>query len=115
MRAVLAVLMLVLSLASPARSDFSLIPIPEVITDPNEGLTLGLLPVILLRDANDRLEHMIASDLRYNRTTGWFPGFRLFGYPRSDTSYYFVLRKSQKIDEEYEGFFERDGIADGRF
>jgi surface antigen Omp85-like protein len=86
-----------------------------VVTDPNEGLTLGFLPVVLLRDRQGRLEHMIADDLRYNRTTGWFPGFRLLGYPTSHSDYYLVLRKSQKIDEEYEGFYENEGIAGGPF
>ena len=115
MRAVVGALVVAVCLPSLVRADFSLVPIPEIITDPNEGVTVGLMPVMLLRDPQDRLEHMIASDLRYNKTTGWFPGFRLFGYPDSQTAYYVVARKSEKIDEEYEGFFERSGIADGRF
>ena len=57
------------------------LPIPELILDPNEGVTYGLLPVLMLTDRDGRLEHMIADDVRYNRTTGVFPGFRLFGYP----------------------------------
>jgi len=102
-------------LASNAQAGFSLVPIPELILDPNEGVTYGLLPVMMLTDRDGRLEHMIADDVRYNRTTGVFPGFRLFGYPTTESSYYLVLRQSQKVDREYEAFYQNDGIADGRF
>jgi len=90
------------------------IPIPEIVTDPNEGVTYGLLPVVLLTGPDGRLEHLIADDIRYNRTTGLFPAFRLFGYPSDTATYYLVLRQSQRIDREYEGFYQNDGLADGR-
>jgi Omp85 superfamily domain len=115
-RAALGALVVALSLVgSRVEADFSLVPIPELITDPNEGVTYGLLPVMMLTDRNGRLEHMIADDVRYNRTTGLFPGFRLFGYPDSETTYYVVLRQSAKRDREYEGFYENTGLYDGRF
>ena len=101
-------------LGSTAEAGYSLIPIPELIADPNEGLTYGLLPVLMLTDRDGRLEHMIADDLRYNRTTGWFPGFRLFGYPTTERTYYLVARQSVKIDQEYEAFYQDDGVADGQ-
>jgi Omp85 superfamily domain len=98
---------------SSAHAGYTLIPIPELIVDPNEGVTYGLLPVLMLTDRNGRLEHMIADDLRYNRTTGWFPGFRLFGYPTAQSTYYLVARQSTKIDQEYEALYQDDGLAGG--
>jgi outer membrane protein assembly factor BamA len=68
----------------------------------------------MLTDRDGRLEHMIADDVRYNRTTGVFPGFRLFGYPTTESSYYLVLRQSQRIDQDYEAFYQNDRLADGR-
>ena len=103
----------VLLLAAPARAGFSLVPLPEILTDPNEGNTYGFLPVILLLDRNGRLEHIIAHDVRYNEITGWFPAFRLFGFPTLDQRYYVTLRKSEKIDEDYIGEYERVGMLDG--
>ena len=91
----------------------SIVPLPEILTDPNEGNTYGFLPVLLLLDRNGRLEHIIADDVRYNRITGWFPAFRLFGYPTVYQRYYVTIRKSEKIDEDFIGEYERDGVLDG--
>jgi outer membrane protein assembly factor BamA len=91
----------------------SVVPLPEILTDPNEGNTYGFLPVLLLLDRNGRLEHIIADDVRYNKITGVFPSFRLFGFPTIDQRYYVTLRKSEKIDQDYIGEYERDGVLDG--
>jgi outer membrane protein assembly factor BamA len=99
--------------AAPARAGISVVPLPEILTDPNEGNTYGFLPVILLLDRNGRLEHIIANDVRYNKITGWFPSFRLLGYPTLDQRYVVTLRKSEKIDEDFIGEYERRGILDG--
>jgi outer membrane protein assembly factor BamA len=98
---------------APAYAGLSIIPIPEILTDPNEGNTYGFLPVVLLTDRNGRIENIIADDIRYNKITGWYPGFRLLGYPTPDQRYLVTLRKSQKIDEDFVGEYESDGILDG--
>jgi outer membrane protein assembly factor BamA len=103
----------ILVCAAPAFAGLSVVPLPEILTDPNEGNTYGFLPVLLLLDRNGRLENIIADDIRYNKITGWYPAFRLFGYPTVDQRYYITLRKSQKIDEDFIGEYERDGILDG--
>jgi outer membrane protein assembly factor BamA len=102
-----------LALSVPARGGMSVVPVPEILTDPNEGNTYGILPVILLLDRNGRLEHIIADDVRYNKITGWFPAFRLFGYPSIDQRYYVMLRQSEKIDRDYVGEYEDNGLLDG--
>ncbi|MGH7899403.1 MAG: BamA/TamA family outer membrane protein [Candidatus Binatia bacterium] len=99
--------------ASVAEAGFSIVPIPEILTDPNEGNTYGFLPVILLLDRSGRLEHIIADDIRYNKITGWFASFRLFGYPTLDQRYYLTLRKSEHIDQDFIGEYEREGMFDG--
>jgi outer membrane protein assembly factor BamA len=108
-------LSLALLLGAPAvRADMSVIPLPEILTDPNEGNTYGFLPVILLLDRTGRIEHIIANDVRWNRITGVFPAFRLFGYPTLDQRYYITVRKSTKIDEDYIGEYEHANLWDGR-
>ncbi len=111
-RLLLAALLLLLG-GRAAAAGISIVPLPEILTDPNEGNTYGFLPVILLLDRNGRLEHIIAHDIRYNRITGFFPAFRLLGYPTFDQRYYLTIRKSQKIDEDYIGEYEREGMFDG--
>ncbi len=113
MRILVGVLLALAALVAPARANISVVPLPEVLTDPNEGNTYGFLPVILLLDRTGRIEHIIANDIRYNKITGWYPAFRLLGYPTTDQRYFVTLRKSEKIDEDYIGEYERRGIWDG--
>ena len=111
--AAVALTALLLAFAERARAALSVVPLPEILTDPNEGNTYGLLPVLLLLDPQGRLEHIVAHDIRYNRITGWYSAFRLFGYPTLDQRYYLTLRKSQRIDEDYIGEYEHTGLLGG--
>ena len=97
--------------ASPATS---FIPIPEIITDPNEGNTGGLLGVVLFLDEKDEIRYMLAPDVRYNRTKGVFPTFRLFGYPTPRRRYSVLVGKSTTKDEDYELEFTDRGYWEGR-
>ncbi len=112
---VLAALATLLAEPSDAKLTRSLIPLPEILTDPNEGNTYGFMPVVLFLDEQKIIKYILAPDVRYNRITGVFPGFRLFGYPAIGKKWSIVLRKSQNIDEDYDlryednAFWERRG------
>src|SRR2546428_1136740 len=97
-----------------ARGEWSFIPIPEIITDPNEGNTVGLLAVTLFLDEKDQIQYMLAPDFRYNQTKGAFPTIRFFGYPTPTRRYSVVLGKSTTKDEDYELEFSDRGLWDGR-
>ena len=58
--------------------NYSLVPIPEIILDPNEGNTYGLMGVALFKNDQDEIQYLVAPDFRYNETKGAFPTFRLF-------------------------------------
>jgi outer membrane protein assembly factor BamA len=92
----------------------SFIPIPEIITDPNEGNTFGLLGVVLFLDERDEIKYMLAPDATYNDTKGFFPTFRFFGYPTPTRRYSVVLGKSTTKDEDYEFEFVDRGYWEGR-
>ena len=98
----------------PATANVSYIPIPEIITDPNEGTTFGLMGVALITDENDRVTYMVAPDVRYNKTKGVFPTFRLFGYPSETRDYSLTLGKSTTKDEDYEAEFHDTSLLDGK-
>lgn len=100
--------------AAVARAGVSYIPIPEIVTDPNEGNTYGLLGVVLFTDAKDEIRYMLAPDATYNSTKGFFPTLRLFGYPTSTRRYSLVVGKSTTKDEDYEVEFTDRGLWDGR-
>ena len=48
----------------------SYIPLPEILTDPNEGNTYGFLPVVLFLDEQKIIKYILAPDVRYNHITG---------------------------------------------
>src|SRR5882724_10601947 len=100
--------------AAPGHAERSFIPVPEIIVDPNEGNTVGLLGVVLFLDEKDEIRYMLAPDLRYNKTTGFFPTFRLFGYPTPERRYSIVLGKSTTKDQDYELEFSDRGLWDKR-
>src|SRR5438552_16900078 len=97
-----------------ARGGRSFIPIPEIITDPNEGNTVGLLAVLLFTDEKEQIQYMVAPDVRYNKTTGVFPAFRFFGYPSTGRSYSVEVAKSTARDEDYELEYTDRSFWDGR-
>jgi hypothetical protein len=97
------------------------IPIPEIILDPNEGDTYGLMGVWLVTDEKDEITYMVAPDVRWNETKGVFPNFRVFGYPNPTRRYSILIGKSTTRDENYEiefaerSFFEEKGFLLGKF
>ena len=116
-RRALIVAALAAALARPQAADAldrSYIPIPEIITDPNEGNTFGILGVVLFLDEKDEIKYMLAPDIRYNDTKGVFPTFRFFGYPSPARRYSVVLGKSTGKDEDYELEYTDRSFWEGR-
>src|SRR3984957_3783820 len=64
------------------------IPVPEVATDPNGGVTYGVLPVWLFTDNKDEISSILAPDINSNSTLGPGGNFRYLAYPSSDTNWY---------------------------
>jgi hypothetical protein len=85
---------------SVARADWSLIPLPEIIVDPNEGTTVGFLPVIVVATKSKSIRSIIAPDVRYNDTFGVYPTFRFFDYPDPKQKY-FVMGGKGTLRGEY--------------
>jgi hypothetical protein len=96
------------------KANLSFVPIPEIILDPNEGNTYGLLGVVLFKDDNDEIQYMFAPDVQYNSTKGVFPNLRLFGYPSPTERYSILIGKSTTRDENYEVEYTNRGLWDGR-
>lgn len=111
---------------NPHNWPFTLYPIPEVATNPNGGVTYGILTAILLKDKSGEIRYIFAPDVNNNSTLGPGGNVRFFSYPSEDTQWYGVAGAQENIARQvdlnyatgrthhdwwsFEGrlFFERD-------
>jgi outer membrane protein assembly factor BamA len=107
-------LAVVVGSASTVRADYSFVPVPEFITDPNEGNTYGLMGVFMFLDEKGEIQYMLAPDVRYNTTKGVFPTFRLFGYPTDTRRYQIAIGQSTTKDNDYEAEYYDRGLLEGK-
>src|SRR5713226_2080746 len=82
------------------------IPVPEVATAPNGGVTYGVLPVWLFTDSKDEITSILAPDINANSTLGPGGNFRYLGYPSADTQWYTTAGAQEtiarKVDLDYQ-------------
>lgn len=74
------------------------IPVPEVATDPNGGVTYGILPVWLFTDSHDEISSIFAPDINANSTLGPGGNFRYLAYPSADTQWYVTAGAQETIE-----------------
>ena len=100
--------------ATPAaEADWTVIPLPEIIVDPNEGTTVGFLPVILVATETKSVRSIIAPDVRYNDTFGVYPMIRFFDYPDPNQKYFLIGGKGTKIGEYLEADYSGQDLLAG--
>ncbi len=97
------------AVAAGARADDPppvFVPIPKIVTDPNSGTTVGVIPTWLLEDDQARIHRIIAPDIQHNPLFGWGAHARLLDYPSEDVQWSAVAGASQhvqrKLDFEYQ-------------
>lgn len=86
------------------------IRLPIMDTDPNRGITYGVMPIVVLQGkTDDRIEQIHAPSLTYNRNFVVTPTYRYYYYPQDDAS--FVGRTSiGKFEHEVMGQYEDHGV-----
>ena len=109
------VLALLLVAAGGARAEWTLIPLPEVIVDPNEGVTVGFLPVVLVASESKSVQNIFAPDVRYNDGTGVYPTLRFFGYPDPKQKYFLIAGKGTSRGEDFEGNYAGQEVLNSPF
>ncbi len=91
----------------------TLIPLPEIIVDPNEGTTVGFLPVLLIASETKAVRSIITPDVRYNDITGVYPTFRFFDYPDPKQKYFLVAGKGTSRGEDAEANYAGEDLLQG--
>ncbi|MBI2790208.1 MAG: BamA/TamA family outer membrane protein [Elusimicrobia bacterium] len=82
------------------------IRLPIMDTDPNRGVTIGVMPIWVLQGQNDdRIQQIHAPSLTYNKNFQVIPTYRFYYYPQEDAT--FIARASySKFEREALGEYE---------
>jgi outer membrane protein assembly factor BamA len=99
----------------PIGPNKTLVPLPEIITDPNEGTTVGVLATLMMTDDDGNILRMFAPDVRYNDITGVYPTFRYYDYSRPKQSIFVQAGKATRTGEYFEATYAGDEVWDGWF
>jgi hypothetical protein len=73
---------------NPTHWPFTLIPIPEVATNPNGGVTYGALFAFLFTNKKGEIQNIFAPDINNNTDLGVGGAVRFFSYPSENTQWY---------------------------
>src|SRR5947199_10369159 len=76
---------------NPHNWPFTLIPIPEVTTNPNGGVTIGVLFAALFKDDQNQISSIFAPDINYNTDLGAGGTVRYLAYPSEDTQWNVII------------------------
>jgi hypothetical protein len=79
---------------------FTLIPIPEVATDPNGGVTFGALFAFLFKDQQNQISNIFAPDINDNTDVGPGGAVRFFSYPSENTEWYALAEAHENIQRQ---------------
>jgi hypothetical protein len=82
---------------NPHNWPFDLFPIPEVSTNPNGGVTYGVLLAFLFKDKQNQISSILAPDVSRDTKLGFGGNVRYFAYPSEDTQWYTVAGAQEKI------------------
>lgn len=78
------------------------VPLPAIATDPNEGVTVGVLTAFLLHDSKDEVSTLLAPQVNYNRNSGVTASVYGEFHPLPTRSYDINLSQSTRINYDYE-------------
>lgn len=98
----------------PGQGKRSIIPVPEVITSPTEGVTGGMLGVVLFANPDKSIHSIFAPDLRWNSITGFWPTVRYLGFPDPKQKYTLIAGKATKRGDFFDGDYSGEDLFDGR-
>src|ERR1700757_3608997 len=82
---------------NPHNWPFDLFPVPEVTTNPNGGVTYGVLLAFLFKDNQNQITSILAPDVNNDTKLGFGGTVRYFAYPSADTQWYALAGAQEKI------------------
>jgi Omp85 superfamily domain len=74
------------------------LPVPLIAVDPNSGLTLGMIPTMLVTNSRSEITDIIAPDILHNPYFGWGADGRILAFPSEDTQWSIVGGAEQRVE-----------------
>lgn len=74
------------------------LPVPLTAVDPNSGLTLGLIPTMIVTNSRNEITDFIAPDVLHNPYFGWGADGRILAFPSEDTQWSIVGGAEQRVE-----------------
>jgi Omp85 superfamily domain len=91
------------------------IPVPEVASDPNAGTTVGILPVWLRTDDQNRINRIIAPDVFYNPNFGYGFHGRIYDYPSEDYEWSILGGLKERVEREFDAEYTLGRLRETRW
>ncbi len=89
------------------------IRLPIIDTDPNRGITVGVMPIWVLQgEKDDRIREIHAPSLTYNKNFSVTPTYRYYFYPQEDAAL-IALASVGKYENEILGQYEDGSFRGG--
>lgn len=82
------------------------IPVPLISTDPNSGLTLGLIPTWVTTDDHHDVSRIVAPDVLYNPNFGFGVHARIFSFSSADEQWSMVAGIKERVEREFDGEYQ---------
>jgi len=86
--------------------------LPALSTDPNAGATYGILPVLVLADAQKHIRHLMAPSYTYNELFGQTGTMRYYFYPTDSSQLFAITSISQHENREARMRYENAAALD---
>jgi hypothetical protein len=94
---------------------FDLFPVPEVATNPNGGVTYGVLLAFLFKDKQNQISKILAPDVNNDTKLGFGGTVRFFAYPSEDTQWYALAGAQEKIARVFDLNFATGRTRETRY
>jgi hypothetical protein len=91
------------------------LPVPLTAVDPNSGLTLGMIPTMLVTNSRKEITDIIAPDILHNPYFGWGAHGRILAFPSEDTQWTIVAGGEQHVESTFDAEYETGLLRDSPF
>ncbi len=91
------------------------LPVPLTAVDPNSGLTLGMIPTMLVTNSSNQITDIIAPDILHNPYFGWGADGRILAFPSENTQWSIVGGAQQRVESSLDLQYETGLLRESPF